>query len=459
VTREFNFDGLAGPTHNYAGLAPGNLHSAASAKSVSRPKCAALEGLEKMRRLHDLGVPQAILPPQERPDVLALRRLGFRGEDEEVLRRAAREAPTLLSAVCSASGMWSANAATVSPSADSSDGRVHITPANLATLFHRSLEPAFVRRVLRAAFPDSHRVVVHDELPPTSALADEGAANHCRLAPGHASPGVQLFVYGRVGITSATPNGDAAADEPRRFTGRQTREASEALARLHMLEVDRTVFAKQSAAAIDAGIFHNDVIAVSNEHVFLYHENAYADQPAVLDELREKYRSLTGQTPALLPVSPDELTLADASDCYLFNSQLVSIPDGRGAMALICPLQCREHPRARRVIDRIIAEDNPIDRAEYVDVGESLRNGGGPACLRLRVVLTDDEAETMSSRLLFSENLENELAAWIRRYYREELRPADLQDPSLVHESRAALDELTQIMDLGEVYWYRLARA
>ncbi|HWU15518.1 MAG TPA: N-succinylarginine dihydrolase, partial [Caulobacter sp.] len=41
------------------------------------------------------------------------------------------------------------------------------------------------------------------------------------------------------------------------------------------------------------------------------------------------------------------------------------------------------------------------------------------------------------------------LNAWAERRYRDRLAPADLADPSLIVESREALDELTAILDLG----------
>ncbi|MBV8781268.1 MAG: N-succinylarginine dihydrolase, partial [Phycisphaerae bacterium] len=134
--REYNFDGIVGPTHNYAGLSPGNLASARNKQSVSNPRAAALEGLAKMRLLHDLGVPQAVLPPQERPHVATLHALGFNGSDHQVIKRAFAVDPTLVAACTSASAMWAANAATVSPSADTADHRIHFTAANLCGLLH-----------------------------------------------------------------------------------------------------------------------------------------------------------------------------------------------------------------------------------------------------------------------------------------------------------------------------------
>ncbi|MDP8915834.1 MAG: N-succinylarginine dihydrolase, partial [Pseudomonadota bacterium] len=196
---EANADGLVGPTHSYAGLSPGNLASEANRGEVSNPRAAVVEGLAKMRLLADLGLPQFVLAPHERPHVGFLRAVGFAGSDAAVVERAWREAPLLASAASSASAMWAANAATVTPSADSGDGRVHLTPANLLSNLHRSLEAAQTTRALRTLFPDPDGFAVHDPLPAQPHHSDEGAANHVRLAAEQGAPGVELFVWGRGG--------------------------------------------------------------------------------------------------------------------------------------------------------------------------------------------------------------------------------------------------------------------
>ena len=298
MSAEINFDGIPGPTHNYAGLARGNLAAQRNALLPANPREAALQGLAKMRALAARGIPQAVLPPHERPYLPALRALGFDGSDADALARAAREAPALLAACSSAAAMWVANAATVSPSADTHDGRVHFTPANLVANFHRSLEAATTTRVLRAIFADAAHFAVHDPLPAAPQLGDEGAANHTRFTTGGA--GVEFFVYGK----SAYAGGAV----PAAFPARQTREASEAIVRRHGLAAARVVYAQQDPAAIDAGVFHNDVIAVGTGRVLLCHERAYVDQPGVLASLS----AAVGPTFVPLVVSDDELSVAEA---------------------------------------------------------------------------------------------------------------------------------------------------
>lgn len=454
--REVNFDGLVGPTHNYAGLSPGNLLSARNALDVAHPRAAARQGLAKMRRVHALGLVQGVLPPQPRPDLATLGSLGYRGTPAEMLETVRRTDPSLLSACCSASAMWTANAATVSPSPDTASGRVEITPANLSTLFHRSIEAGRTTEVLRAVFASEAHFTVHDPLDGAAALADEGAANHTRFAKGHGSPGVEFFVHGRDGIGEG---GEGASGEIR-FAGRQTREASEAVARRHGLDPERVVHARQTQAAIDAGVFHNDVIAVGNEHVLLYHQDAFLETGRVMAELRDRLAACPGDG-AFVPlcVQREELTLADASDCYLFNSQLLSLPGRPGSMLLLAPTDCEEHPRARRVLERIASEDNPIEVVEYVDVRQSMRNGGGPACLRLRVALTDAELAAVHPGVLLDEARFDELESWVDRNYRESLAPADLADPALVTEVDRAMDELSGLLGLDLGTPSRLAEA
>ena len=440
-TVEANFDGLVGPTHNYAGLAMGNVASAKNAEQPSDPRGAVLQGLAKMKALADLGMAQGVLPPQERPHIPSLKRLGFSGKDAEVLRKAHAEAPALLAAMASASSMWTANAATVSPSVDCADGRVHFTPANLATHLHRAIEPETTARALRAIFPGDKYFAHHQALPATPQMGDEGAANHTRLCKDYGAPGLELFVYGAAG-----------EDRPRplKYPARQTLAASEAVARLHQLDPSRCHFAQQKPEVIDQGVFHNDVIAVGNREVLLYHEQAFADPAAVRDWMR---RGLSGgsRDAVLLEIADSEVPVEDAVHSYLFNSQLICPPDG--SMWIVAAHECEEHPRVWAAIQRLVADPaNPIAGVKVFDLRQSMRNGGGPACLRLRVVLDQAQRAAVNPKAWISEALYTRLSAWAKRHYRDRLVLADLADPALLNESRGALDELTQILGLGSLY-------
>lgn len=441
--REVNFDGLVGPTHNYSGLAHGNVASMSHGGLVSNPKEGALQGLLKMKSLMDAGYAQGVLPPQQRPDVGALRDLGFSGSNSDVLTRAAKEAPQLLRAVCSASSMWTANAGTVTPSVDAPDRRVHFTPANLQSSFHRYLEPQTTGRVLQAIFHDEQHFAHHPVLPATPAFSDEGAANHTRLCGEHGEPGIHLFVYGRQAF--------GGEREPQRFPARQTLEASQAVARQHGLTDAQTVFAQQHPDAIDAGVFHNDVIAVGNGPVLLYHEMAFLDEARTLDELRAKMS--TTLIPVRVPL--DAVSMEDAVASYLFNSQLLSNPDG--TMTLVVPSECQEREAVWRTIqDFILAGHNPIAEVVVKDVKQSMRNGGGPACLRLRVALSNAEQAALAGRVLMNDALYDDLTAWVNRHYRDRLTADDLSDPQLATEVLTALDELTQLLKIGPVYPFQL---
>ena len=447
TTVEYNFDGLVGPTHNYAGLSLGNIASMTHRGAVSNPRAAALEGLAKMKTLSELGVPQAVLPPHPRPAIGLLRALGFSGRDRDVLRAAAKQAPELLRHSASSAGMWVANAATVAPSRDTRDRRVHFTPANLISKLHRSIEPPQTLRTLRAIFRDPARFHVHEPVPAGQGLGDEGAANHTRFAPAHGTRGLHFFVYGHTALT-AQP-GEA---NPTRFPSRQSREASMAVARRHQLSDTQVVFARQSAEAIDAGVFHNDVIAVGNANLLLYHEQAFAHSRSVMGALQRKYSALNrGDELSLVQVATREVPLADAVRSYLFNSQLVTL--GSGKMALVAPAECQETPTVERFLERLITSGKtPINAVHYLNLRQSMRNGGGPACLRLRVVLTTAEVDAMVPRVRFNADLHADLVAWVTRHYRDKLRAADLADPDLLEESQRALDELTQLLKLGSIY-------
>ena len=438
---EANYDGLVGPTHNYAGLSLGNLASQRHGGLVARPRVAVLQGLAKMKRLVDIGLLQGVLPPQERPAIWRLRELGFTGSDASILEQAWSHAPALVARVSSASSMWAANAATVCPSADTADGRLHFTPANLLTMPHRALEPGGTSSALRAAFPDPDCFVVHAPLPAQAEFADEGAANHLRLCHSYGEPGVEVFVYGRSLRDPA---------QRVRFPARQTLEACQALARRAGLDPRRTVFARQSSVAIEAGVFHNDVVAVSDGTTLLFHEAAFAEPEAVLAAIRQAASGLFA--PVFIEVGEAEVSLEDAVRSYLFNSQLLSVPGSNGQL-LFAPREVAETASTRACCEALIATGGPIVGIEYTDLRQSMQNGGGPACVRLRIVLTEAERAAIDPALLLDELLYDRLIAWATRHYREELAPDDLGDPALLRESREALDELTRILRLGGRYY------
>lgn len=433
---EVNFDGLVGLTHHYAGLSFGNEASAKHRNQVSNPKLAAKQGLLKMKALSDAGFPQAVIPPQERPNVAVLRQLGFSGSDEQVVAKAATQAPDLLSAASSASSMWVANAATVCPSADALDGRVHLTVANLNNKFHRSSEAPITEALLRAIFRDEGHFLVHQALPQVARFGDEGAANHNRLGGEYGEPGLQLFIYGR------EEHGHAA---PERYPARQTLEASQAVVRLNQVHPDRVMFAQQNPTVIDEGVFHNDVIAVSNRQLLFCHERAFVKQCGLLSHLAERVPGFQA-----IQVPEEAVSVRDAVATYLFNSQLLSREDG--SMVLVVPQESQEHAGVWHYLNGLLAEDNPIRELKVFDLRESMANGGGPACLRLRVVLTQEERQAVNPAVMMSDALFNQLNGWVDRYYRDRLTQADLADPQLLREGREALDQLSQLLDLGSVY-------
>lgn len=441
---ELNIDGLVGPTHNYGGLSYGNFASQTNRQALANPREAARQGLAKMHALMELGLPQAVLAPQERPDLQLLRRCGFSGSDAQVIARAARESMPLLVASCSASSMWAANAATVSPSADTADGRVHFTAANLNCKLHRSIEHATTSRVLAAMFAEPRHFAHHPALPGVCQFGDEGAANHTRLCRDYGSKGVELFVYGRSAFDQRLP-------APQRYPARQTLEASQAVARLHGLDERALVYAQQNPTVVDQGVFHNDVIAVGNGELLLYHEDAFLDSPRVIAELAAKLERL-GACLQPLCVPRHVLSVEDAVTSYLFNSQLLT--DREGRMLLLVPEECRRNPRVWAYLQSLLG--TVIAQLKVFDLEQSMQNGGGPACLRLRVALREEELAAVNPAVIMSDSLYQRLLQWVDRHYRDRLGEQDLADPQLLIECRTALDELSKILDLGSVYPFQM---
>ena len=434
---EVNFDGLIGPSHNYGGMSDGNLASTGNAGEASNPREAALQGLEKMRLLVRAGFTQGILPPLPRPNFDLLVGAGFGGADDQIIEVAAKSHPRLLKAAYSASAMWAANAATVSPSADTADGRLHLTAANLSTMLHRSFEHPDTVASLLSLFDDPDHFAVHAALPSHSDFSDEGAANHVRLSAEHGAKGVELFVHGR--DTSLSRAG---------FPERQTRLACESLARSHGLDTAQTVHARQSKAAIDAGAFHNDVVCVGTLETLFFHELAFAETDRVLGEISNAANGLFTLKPVM--VAQAEVPIEDAIRSYLFNSQLLQWP-GEDRLVLLAPLETQENDKTRAYCESMVAGNGPIGRVQYVDVRQSMRNGGGPACLRLRVVMTAQEIAACHQSSLMDDDKIDALQDVVANTYRDQLTPADLADSEFAKECQAAREALLGVLDLSEL--------
>jgi succinylarginine dihydrolase len=415
VLREINFDGIVGPSHNYAGLSLGNLASQRNAGTVSAPRDAALQGIAKMRVSLDLGQVQGILLPHDRPNRHWLAQMGTNIEGAEGALRAI---------AMSASAMWAANAATVSPAPDTADGRCHLTVANLLTMPHRSHEWPETLRQMRLAFADRERFAVHPPIP--APFGDEGAANHMRLSAAHDAAGIEVFVFGRSGGP---------------FPARQHREASAAVARLHGLDPGRVILAEQSPEAIAAGAFHNDVVAVANEHVLFVHAQAFVDQNAFYETLRRRLPQLE-----IIEAPANKVSLADAVQTYLFNAQLVTLREG--GMALILPADAARIPHIWSWLNDLVTGAGPIRRLETVDIRQSMANGGGPACLRLRVVA---DPAYVDPRFLVDHARLDGIEAVVRLHWPERIAADGLDEPDLCDRLRAARLALLAALDLAEL--------
>ena len=410
---EINFDGIIGPSHNYAGLSLGNLASSNNAGAPAYPKAAALQGIEKMRANLRLGLAQGFFMPLDRPNKNWLAGLSTDMQSAE---------PHIRAAAFSASAMWAANAATVSPAPDTHDGKCHLSAANLITMAHRSHEWPGTFAQLQLAFADQRHFAVHGPVP--APFGDEGAANFMRLCPSHGDAGIEIFVYGKAGGP---------------FPARQHVEASKAIARTHRLDPTRTLFVQQSETAIAAGAFHNDVVAVANERVLFTHEQAF-------EHPEQTYADIKRLMPAaeIVIVPADRVSLADAIQSYLFNAQLVTLPGG--GMALILPSEAQENARVWGWLTQMVEGNGPIRKLVPVDVRQSMANGGGPACLRLRVVA---DPSTVDPRFIADEAKLDRIAGVVSAVWPDTIKPDELGDTALEDQVRTARLALLNACDLG----------
>ncbi len=411
---EINFDGIVGPSHNYAGLSLGNLAATKNAGATSYPRAAALQGIAKMRANLAMGLTQGFFLPLPRPNESWLQALAA---DDTI-------DPALLAGAWSASSMWTANAATVSPAPDTADGKCHLTVANLVTMPHRSQEWPDTLAQLKLAFSDTEHFAVHGPVPPC--FGDEGAANHMRFAGNHGEPGLEVFVYGR-------PGG--------RFPARQHEQASQIVARSHGLDPEKVLFVEQSPEAIEAGAFHNDVVAVANESVLFTHQLAFADRQGTYD-------AITAKCPVaqVIEVPADRVSLDDAITSYLFNAQLLTPPSGE--MTLVVPEECRNNANVWNWLQDMLAGNGPIRHVNVVDVRQSMANGGGPACLRLRVVA---DPATFDQRFMLDEEKAAMLEDVVKSYWPESIDPSQVGSDALARQVRAARSKLLQVLEIPEL--------
>ena len=432
---EINFDGLIGPTHNYSGLSEGNIASFNNSKKTSSPLNAALQGLEKMKLLIDLGIPQGIFLPHERPNLNFLRSHGFLGSDTDIVASAAKNSNLLLNQSYSASSMWAANAATFSPSVDSQDSIAHITPANLFSMPHRRIEAEFTHKQLNIIFNRSH-FKIHKPINSSDLMGDEGAANHLRITNHHLDKGIQIFVYGR-----------DSSQESSNFVARQSKAASKYIANSHKLDMEQTFFLKQNMKAINSGSFHNDIVSLSTENVFIFHEEAFNDSKNEIQKIRSAFKA--EDECFFIEILKNDIPLDILVNSYLLNSQLVR--NSSGDMTFIMPTEVKNYSECTEWLAGI-KENSPIKDFKYIDIKQSMMNGGGPACLRFKIVVNENEFNNINPNFLLTPVLIKKLESLIKNSYRDTLEIRDLADPELINESYTILDNLTQIFKTGSIY-------
>lgn len=449
---EANIDALVGPTHHFGGLGVGNLASQNHVGAVSSPKRAAHEGLRKAALVANLGIPQFLFLPPVRPNMDLLSRCGFRGMRHEAIKSALVHSPHLLSSAMSSAFMWAANSATFSPAVDCADRRNHFTPANLISSWHRYPEARERESDLKNLFASTAgKFVIHPALPSIVPLRDEGAANHMRLSDQSGTLGFNIFVYG-ADDNLAGQDSSGEVDQ-QTFLPRQTLEASQAIARQHQLDPNDTFFLQQHPNAISAGVFHNDVIATSHLGLLLHHERAFLNADAELDRLHQRFAQRTGEQLQRIIVSEQQLPLADAVDSYFFNSQLLTPRkmDDESKTVLLCPQQCEVNEHAARLVSQLVEDPGvPIEEVSFVTLQESMANGGGPACLRLRVPIEEELMKQIQAPLRWTPELNAKLSQKIDELYPDSLSIDNFASDDFVNR-------LSQIpAELAKATWNRV---
>ncbi len=417
--KEVIFIGLPGTTHHYGGLSNDNVASGMNRGSESSPKQAALQVIALARYLGSIGIKVGILPPQQRPFLPVLEEKGYNISDVPI---------AILEQVSSSSFMWAANAATVTPAWDSADHKLHLSVANLHTNPHRRIEAQATYNIMAQLFRNVPDAIVHPPLDAGQGFLDEGAANHMLLAPSHAEAGLHVFVYGK----------------------RQNLAASKEIAQLHNIPDTQLLFLEQNPDVISKGVFHNDVIAVSNENLLLAHERAYKGGLEDIAQIKKAYNGLhPGKPLQAIIINDDDLSVEEAVHSYFFNSQVVTKASGK--MAVIAPMELQNlfSGKAAILMEKIRADaSNTIDEVQYLDLRQSMRNGGGPACLRLRATLSAAQLSALEQNtgIIAGETMLAELEKLVEYYYPQTLTPEGLRDAKIYSNCKELLTHLSMLM-------------
>ena len=428
---EVYFETLPGMTHCYE-------------DEIANPKEAALQLLNKMKFLDSLGIKQVVLPPQEHPYMPLLKRIGFEGTTKDKLTSLKKAAPWLIPQICMSSNHRNA---TVCPSIDSANSHLHFTPANQASSFMRSQDTEPTNRLLKALFKNPVFFEIHPPLPAVEFFYDEGAKNHFRFCKNYGSPGVQLFTFGKSYQPSLTP-----LPFPEKIAARQSKEASEAITRLHRTYPGHNVFAFQNPNAIDLGTSHSDLLAISNQNLLLIHSRALWKQSDIIKQLKKLVADVSGTELTVIEITEKQLALKAALESHFFNSQIITLSDN--SMTLISSNTCKEFESG--FLKEILEDnDNPIGSIHFVDLSEINKKGGGPASTCLQVVMNASELSEISESVFFRESLYHQLVDHVNKSYPTSLSITDLSDPNLYLKFMDSLNEICHILNLKGIYSFQ----
>ena len=371
MLKQVFIDTIPGPTNHFGGHAVGNIASMNSKNNILNPQKAALEWLEKVKKVAMIGGNQFVLPPQRRP--------------------LTHKKKTLTQSDISSSFIWMANAGLFIPRIDTQLENNQFIPANMKQSEHRNIEHPFhqywLKKILKYSKCNFHKILD---------INDEGSANSIRLWHKKNQCGVNIFVYGK-------PNA--------RYPIRQSKSSCEKI--INITKPRHYILLEQTKEAIDAGVFHNDVIAFGFKNTIICHEKAFSNQKQELKKLKKIFTNSLNAPLNIVEIANNSLSLNAAVKTYLFNSQVIEI---NNKFELICPIEVKENPNSYKITEKWVT-NGLFNKVHFVNIKSSLKNGGGPACLRLCLYLNDNEVKKIPTKFKLDKTKYKKISKIILEHY------------------------------------------
>jgi len=117
-------------------------------------------------------------------------------------------------------------------------------------------------------------------------------------------------------------------------------------------------------------------------------------------------------------------------------------------MTLVVPSECQDNQPVWNWLQQMLAGNGPIRHVKVVDVRQSMANGGGPACLRLRVVA---DPATVDPRFMLDDAKAEAMEKVVAEFWPEQINPADIGSESLAATIRTARAQMLDLLGLTEL--------